>query len=251
MSVIAEETSTPRPQGVVVIEVRGLHAGYGPTTVVRGMDLTVRSGEVVALLGPNGAGKTTTLLTIAGLLPAQQGELTVLGESVDARRPWSAARKGVALVPEERALFFDLTVRENLLLAVRGDRKKAIDLAIGYLPALAPLLGRLAGQLSGGEQQMLALARALASKPKVLLVDEMSLGLAPVLVQRLLPILRTVADDLGLAVVIVEQHIHMALSVADRAVVLSHGDIVLTGSAKELAARRSLLASQYLGDAAL
>ena len=235
----------------LAIEVRGLHAGYGATTVVRDLNLTVAAGEVVALLGPNGAGKSTTLLTIAGLLPAQSGDITVLGRTVDAKRPWSAARSGVALVPEERALFFDLTVRENLLLAIRGDRQKAIDSAIAYLPALQPLLGRLAGQLSGGEQQMLALARALASEPKVLLVDEMSLGLAPVIVQRLLPILRTVADDLGLAVIIVEQHIHMALSVADRAVVLTHGDVVLTGSAKDLAARRDLLASQYLGDAAL
>ena len=233
------------------IRVRALHAGYGSATVVRNLDLTVAAGEVVALLGPNGAGKTTTLLTIAGLLPAQSGEVTVLGRTVDAKRPWSAARRGVALVPEERALFFDLTVRENLLLAIRGDRQKGIDSAIAYLPALGPLLGRQAGLLSGGEQQMLALARALAGKPKVLLVDEMSLGLAPVIVQRLLPILRTVADDLGVAVVIVEQHIHMALSVADRAIVLSHGDVVLTGPAKELAARRGLLASQYLGDAAL
>ena len=235
----------------VAIDVRGLHAGYGPTTVVRDLDLTVAAGEVVALLGPNGAGKSTTLLTIAGLLPAQSGKLTVLGRTVDAKRPWSAARHGVALVPEERALFFELTVRENLLLASRGDRQNAITSAIAYLPALGPLLGRLAGQLSGGEQQMLALARALASKPKVLLVDEMSLGLAPIIVQRLLPILRNVADDLGLAVVIVEQHIHIALSVADRAVVLSHGDVVLSGSAMDLAARRDLLASQYLGGAAL
>jgi branched-chain amino acid transport system ATP-binding protein len=235
----------------MAIQVRGLHAGYGSATVVRNLDLTVTAGEVVALLGPNGAGKTTTLLTIAGLLPPQSGEVTVLGRTVNAKRPWLAARRGVALVPEERALFFDLTVRENLLLAIRGDRQKAIHSAIAYLPALEPLLGRLAGQLSGGEQQMLALARALAGKPKVLLVDEMSLGLAPVIVQRLLPILRTVADDLGVAVVIVEQHIHMALSIADRALVLSHGDVVLTGSAKELAARRNLLASQYLGGAVL
>ena len=248
---MSAKTEVSVAEQTVAIDVRGLHAGYGATTVVRNLDLTVAAGEVVALLGPNGAGKTTTLLTIAGLLPAQSGELSVLGQPVNAKRPWAAARHGVALVPEERALFFDLTVKENLVLAIRGDRQQAIDSAIAYLPALGPLLSRLAGQLSGGEQQMLALARALASKPKVLLVDEMSLGLAPVIVQRLLPILRTVADDLGLAVVIVEQHIHMALSVANRAVVLSHGDVVLTGSAKELAARRGLLASQYLGDAAL
>ncbi len=238
---------TPRS----VLEVQGLYAGYGPTTVVRNLDLHVNAGEVVALLGPNGAGKTTTLLTAAGLLPSQAGTVTVLGRSCDSRRPWRGARRGVALVAEERAVFFDLTVRENLQLGIRGSRKQGLAATFGYFPALAHLLDRQAGLLSGGEQQMLALARALVGQPKVLMVDEMSLGLAPVIVQRLLPILRRVADEQQVGVLLVEQHVHMALAVADRSYVLKHGELVMSGAAKELSKRSDLLAAEYLGGAAL
>jgi branched-chain amino acid transport system ATP-binding protein len=238
----------------VLLNVEGLSTGYGGVAVVRGLDLTVHAGEVVALLGPNGAGKTTTLLTISGLLPILGGSVTVFGESVARMAPYKIAHSGLAHVVEDRSLFFDLTVQENLRLGLTGDRAgraKAHERAMEMFPALAPLMSRQAGLLSGGEQQMLAMARALVSGPRLLLVDEMSLGLAPIIVQRLLPIVRQVADETGAGVLLVEQHVHMALAVADRAYVMSHGEVVLTGDASELAQRRDLLEASYLGSATL
>ena len=242
-----------------VLVTKGLHAGYEGVAIVHDLDLTVDAGEVVALLGANGAGKTTTLLTIAGLLPPIDGTLIVLDEVAHDEhgrgrhvrrsaltRTWRRARRGVALVPEDRGLFPGLTVREHLRLAHAG--RDAATRAFDLFPALAPLADRPAGLLSGGEQQMLALGRALVRGPRLLMVDEMSLGLAPIIVERLLPMLRTIATETGAGVLLVEQHVPMALAVADRAVVMSRGRAVASGTAAELAARPEVLEASYLGE---
>ncbi|MGD0239389.1 MAG: ABC transporter ATP-binding protein [Streptosporangiaceae bacterium] len=239
------------------LAVRDVSAGYRGVPVVRELNLEVRPGEVVALLGPNGAGKTTTLETIAGLNRPIAGTVELSGEAIGGRPAHLLARQGLALVPEGRALFPGLTVREHLRLAggrasKKGARKVASSEAelLEMLPELRKCLGRKAGLLSGGEQQMLALGRALVTRPRLLLVDEMSLGLAPVIVERLVPILRRAADELGASVLFVEQHVALALEVADRAYVLTHGRIRLEGPAAELRERRELLAASYLGEPA-
>jgi branched-chain amino acid transport system ATP-binding protein len=233
------------PQPLLALE--DLHTGYLGIPAVRKLSLTVGAGEVVALLGPNGAGKTTTLSTIAGLLEPISGSIRLGGEEIAGRAAYRLARLGLSLVPEDRALFSGLTVRENLRLA-RGERALPQDELLEILPELEKCLGRKAGVLSGGEQQMLAVGRALISRPKLLLVDEMSLGLAPVIVERLLPVLRRVAEQIGAGVLFVEQHISMALDVADRAYVLNHGELVLEGEAAQLRGRRDLVEASYLGE---
>jgi branched-chain amino acid transport system ATP-binding protein len=233
------------------LAVRDLFAGYRGVPVVRELNLEVRPGEVVALLGPNGAGKTTTLETIAGLHRPISGAVELSGESIGGKPAYVLARRGLALVPEGRALFPGLTVREHLRLAGgRGQWAGREEELLEMLPELRKCLGRKAGLLSGGEQQMLAVGRALVTRPRLLLVDEMSLGLAPVIVERLLPILRRAADELGSSVLFVEQHVALALEISDRAYVLTHGRIRLEGRAAELRERRELLAASYLGETA-
>jgi branched-chain amino acid transport system ATP-binding protein len=233
------------------LAVRDLSAGYRGVPVVRELNLEVRPGEVVALLGPNGAGKTTTLETIAGLNRPISGTVELSGRNVGGEPAHVLARRSLALVPEGRALFPGLTVREHLRLAGgRGQRARREEELLEMLPELRKCLGRKAGLLSGGEQQMLAVGRALVMRPRLLLVDEMSLGLAPVIVERLLPILRRAADELGSSVLFVEQHVALALEISDRAYVLTHGRIRLEGPAAELRERRELLAASYLGETA-
>lgn len=223
-----------------LLTASGLTAGYFGRPVVTDLDLTVEAGEVCALFGPNGAGKSTTLLALVGELPLLGGEVRLDGRPVTVplhRR----ARNGLAFVSEERAIVRGLSVRDNLRVA-RADSA----LALGLFPELEPLLARRAGLLSGGEQQMLALARALGRRPRLLVVDELSLGLAPIVVQRLLAVLSRAARDDGVGVLLVEQHIRQALAIADRALVLRRGRVVLHGLASELAGRLDDIERAYL-----
>jgi branched-chain amino acid transport system ATP-binding protein len=222
-----------------LLEVTGLRAGYGKVEVVHGVDLQVHEGEVVALLGPNGAGKTTTLSTVAGELPPLGGEVRLL--DCEPRDPLHLrARKGLAMVTQERAVLMELTAGENLRVS-RCDRDRAVEL----FPELEAHLDRRVGLLSGGQQQMLALARCLARPSKLLLVDELSLGLAPIIVERLLRAVRSAADD-GIGVLLVEQHVHQALAIADRVVVLRRGVVELDGSAADLTGRVEEIQAAYL-----
>jgi sulfate-transporting ATPase len=221
------------------LEADGLSAGYGKVEIVRDLSLHVDAGEVVALLGPNGAGKTTTISTLSGELRALGGDVRLLGARTDA--PLHVrARKGLGLVSQERAVLMDLTTRENLRVS-RCD----LDRALALFPELEPHLDRRVGLLSGGQQQMLALARCLARRCRVLLVDELSLGLAPLIVDRLLRAVRAAADE-GMAVLLVEQHIHKALQVADRVLVMTRGRIALEGRASDLVSRFDDIQDAYL-----
>ena len=222
-----------------MLDIRGLTAGYGDVPVVHGIDLTVGAGEVVALLGPNGAGKTTTLLALGGVLPST-GEVRYDDGPLTGplhRR----ARRGLGLITEERAVFRQLSTRTNLALGAGG-----VDGALEVFPELDRLLDRKAGLLSGGEQQMVVLARALAARPRLLLVDELSLGLAPMMVARLLTVLGAAAAD-GMSVSLVEQHARQALEIAARAYVLLRGAIELEGTGADLLARLPEIERTYLG----
>ena len=235
-----------------LLELDGLCAGYGGVPVVRGVDLRVEPGRIVALLGPNGAGKTTTLLAVSGLVAPTAGSVRVLDGATSARSRRSTvgrrARAGLAHVPEDRSLFPGLTVAEHLTLGVGWRRGRAAQSrAVELFPALGELLGRPAGLLSGGEQQMLAIARALVSHPRVVMVDELSLGLAPRIVADLLAVLRGVADDEGTGFLLVEQHVAMVLDVANHAVVLNRGEVRLSAPAAELRGEADVLAAAYLG----
>jgi branched-chain amino acid transport system ATP-binding protein len=228
-----------------ILDVVDLTVGYGGPPVIRELSLHVRPREIVALLGANGAGKTTTLLAVSGLLTPTSGSIDFDGADVTPRRRFKLAAAGIAHVPEDRGIFHGLTVRENLLVDRRVGRN-GVELALTLFPALAPLTDRRAGLLSGGEQQMLAIGRALASRPKLLLLDEMSHGLAPIIVEQILPRLTAAVAEVGCSVLIVEQHVHLALEIADSAYVLSHGGIVLSGAASEVAGRALELEAAYL-----
>ena len=224
-----------------------LSGGWGGITVVRNIDLAVEPGTMHAVLGPNGAGKTTLLLTIAGLLPAHGGSVTVDGASVRTGKATAAARAGIVLVPDHRALFTTLTVDENLRVPARRDEARLAAM-LELFPILEERRDLRAGALSGGEQQMLTIARALIQQPKVLLVDELSMGLAPALVHRLFTTLRQFATEQSCAVVFVEQYAHVALEFAEQASVLYRGQVALRGPADAIAAQPDHLESAYLGE---
>jgi branched-chain amino acid transport system ATP-binding protein len=232
----------------VRLQCSGFTGGRGSTVAFRELDLDVEAGTVLALLGPNGAGKTTLLLTMAGLLPAHGGTVSVDGSPLRNGNPVAASRAGLVLVPDNRSLFTTLTVEENLEVARRRGGPAPRSL-LDVFPALEKRWHLLAGALSGGEQQMLAMARALVQQPKVLLIDEMSMGLAPLVVETLFDTVRQIATDHQTAVVLVEQHVNLALKVADEAAVLNRGTIVLRGTAEELGEAGERLERAYFGDA--
>lgn len=224
----------------VLVAARDLSLSYGAVPAVQGLDLEVHAGEVVALMGANGAGKSTTLMGLAGLLSASGGHVELLGESTTAPLH-KRARRGLRYVSEERSVIRSLTTMDNLRLGP-GPVDEALDL----FPELRALLDRPAGLLSGGEQQILTLARALAGDIRVLLADELSLGLAPLIVQRLLKAARQAASERGVGVLLVEQHAHLALKHADRAYVLHRGEVVISGAASELTTRLDEIQASYL-----
>jgi branched-chain amino acid transport system ATP-binding protein len=217
----------------------GVSAGYHGVAAVTGLDLEVRAGEVVALLGANGAGKTTTLRALAGQIKLLDGTVRFDG-AVQSGPLFQRVRGGLGLLTESRCVFMGLTCRDNLRLG-RGS----VDEALGYFPELAPRLDVRAGLVSGGEQQMLALARILAARPRILLADELSLGLAPLIVQRLLAALAEAASQ-GAAVLIVEQQARLALRTADRAYILRRGRLALAGTSAELRAQEATVTTLYL-----
>ncbi|MEV6013406.1 ATP-binding cassette domain-containing protein [Streptomyces sp. NPDC051976] len=230
-----------------VLNVEGLHAGYRGVEVLRDISFSVAEGEVVALLGPNGAGKTTSLLTFAGVIRPSRGAVRVLGFPSERQSTHLLAQRGMVFVPEDRGLFGQLSVADTLRLAQRS-RVRETDEVMDLLPALRPLWRRKVALLSGGEQQMVALAAALVRRPRLLLLDEMSLGLAPQVVSELLAAVRRMADQDGTGVLLVEQHARVALAASDRAIVLRHGEVALEGCAEDVSSQLHVVESSYLGE---
>ena len=236
-----DEPGGPPP----LLELRAVTASYGRIEVLHGVDLAVPSGKVVALLGPNGAGKSTTLLVATGQHPATSGCIHVAGRHVNGARPDALARAGLCTIPEGRGVFRNLTVRENLRMASYSGTHEdlVIERAVERFPRLGERVGQVAGTLSGGEQQMLAMARGLATDPALLIIDELSMGLAPLIVSELYEIVAGIARD-GVSILVVEQFARTVLGVADRAVIMQHGDIIAAGVPEEL---ESELSAAYLG----
>jgi branched-chain amino acid transport system ATP-binding protein len=232
-----------------VLKLEGVTVSRAGRPVVRDVSLNIPAGEVTALLGPNGAGKSSLVLAVSGTLKADSGSIELEGRELRGSRPEKIRSAGVAVVPEGRRLLAELSVRDNLDVATyplaRAERQTAMSQALEMFPELEPLLGTRARSLSGGEQQMLVLAQALVSQPRFLLIDELSLGLAPVIVQRLIPRIRTVADS-GVGVLLIEQFASVALGLANGVHVMEGGTLRFSGQAKELQDKPELLQSAYL-----
>jgi branched-chain amino acid transport system ATP-binding protein len=234
-----------------LLKVAGLKVAYGGIQAVKGVDFEVRQGELVSLIGSNGAGKTTTMKAITGLLPPNEGEVTYLGRSIRGRGAWDMVKEGLAMVPEGRGVFTRMTITENLQMGahIRNDTADiAADLekVFGIFPRLRERRDQLAGTLSGGEQQMLAMGRALMSRPRVLLLDEPSMGLSPIMVDKIFEVVREVHEQ-GVTVLLVEQNASRALQIADRAYVMESGLITMTGEGRQLLSDPKVRAA-YLGE---
>ena len=237
-----------------MLKLEGIHAFYGPIHVLFSIDLEVADGEIVALLGTNGAGKTTILRTVSGVLPPRLGHVYWNGERIDGLRPAEIVRRGIVQMPGGRGVFPGMTIHENLEMAGflygrdRAKRKQMIDRTLEMFPILAERRRQLAGTMSGGQQQMLTLAKSFVMDPKLLLIDELSLGLAPKVVEELLDTVRRLNAE-GVAVVIVEQHVDLALDVASRAYFMERGEVRFSGPSSDLRGRDDLLRSVFLAGA--
>ena len=237
----------------VLLRVKGLKVAYGGIQAVKGIDMQVREGELVSLIGSNGAGKTTTMKAITGMLGANDGDIEYLSRSIKGRGPWDLVKEGLVMVPEGRGVFARMSITENLLMGAytRNDAAgiaEDVEKVFGIFPRLRERKGQLAGTMSGGEQQMLAMGRALMARPKVLLLDEPSMGLSPILVDTIFEVVRNVYA-LGVTIVLVEQNASRALAIADRGYVMESGLLTMEGSGKQLLEDPRVRAA-YLGEEA-
>jgi branched-chain amino acid transport system ATP-binding protein len=235
----------------VLLKVSGVRVAYGGIQAVKGVDFEVREGELVSLIGSNGAGKTTTMKAITGSLPLSGGEIEYLGRNIKGRGPWELVKEGLAMVPEGRGVFTRMTIQENLLMGahIRSDKDGIaadIEKIFGIFPRLKERREQLAGTLSGGEQQMLAMGRALMCRPKVLLMDEPSMGLSPIMVDKIFEVVRDVYAQ-GVTVLLVEQNAARALEIANRGYVMESGLITMSGDAKQMLSDPKVRAA-YLGE---
>jgi len=234
-----------------LLKITGLKVAYGGIQAVKGVDFEVRAGELVTLIGSNGAGKTTTMKAITGLLPMNEGDIEYLGQSIRGKGPWDMVKQGLAMVPEGRGVFTRMTITENLQMGahIRTDKPEValdMDKVFTIFPRLKERKDQLAGTMSGGEQQMLAMGRALMSRPKVLLLDEPSMGLSPIMVDKIFEVVREVYAQ-GVTVLLVEQNASRALQIADRAYVMESGIITMSGDARQLLNDPKVRAA-YLGE---
>jgi branched-chain amino acid transport system ATP-binding protein len=235
----------------ILLKVTGLKVAYGGIQAVKGVDFEVREGELVSLIGSNGAGKTTTMKAITGILPINDGDIEYLGKSIRGQGPWDLVTQGLAMVPEGRGVFARMTIVENLQMGayIRNDKAEIltdIEKVFSIFPRLKERADQLAGTLSGGEQQMLAMGRGLMSRPKVLLLDEPSMGLSPMMVDKIFEVVREVSAQ-GVTVLLVEQNASRALAIADRGYVMDSGLITMSGDAKQMLSDPKVRAA-YLGE---
>ncbi len=234
-----------------MLEITNIEAGYGNISVLKNISISVKKGEIITLIGANGAGKTTILMTISGILACRSGEIVYRGERINGYKPDKIVQLGISQVPEGRHIFSRLTVQENLDMGafLRKNRKETardLDYVYSLFPILAERRSQLGGTLSGGEQQMLAMSRALLARPKLLLLDEPSMGLAPIIIQTIFKIIKTINKEQNTTVFVVEQNAHQALQIADRGYVLENGRITLSDSGSKLMNNKEVRRA-YLG----